>query len=253
MARRQIIAGNWKMYKTIPEAVAFVERLAPRASVSQAELYLAVPFTAISSAAQVALGSGLKIGAQNMHDAEEGAFTGEVAGRMLVDAGATFVLLGHSERRHLFGESNEVIRSKVARAFEVGLQPILCVGERLEERQAGRAQEVVAEQLTACLAGLRGKKKLAQLVVAYEPVWAIGTGETATPEQAEEMHRFCRSVVAERFGAEVAEGLPILYGGSVKPSNAAELLALDEIDGVLVGGASLDPDSFLAIVEAGVS
>lgn len=245
-----LIIGNWKMYKTIPEAIAFVTRLAPYVSGGQAEVGLAVPFTAISAAVEAAGESGLKIGAQNMHDAEEGAFTGEIAGQMVVDAGASFVLLGHSERRHIFGESDESIRKKVARAFEVGLRPVLCVGETLEERQAGSAEEVVARQLTEGLAGIRGKKKLSQLVVAYEPVWAIGTGETATPEVAQEMHTACRAVLGDRLGDELAEGLPILYGGSVKPSNAADLLARENIDGVLVGGASLDPDSFLAIVEA---
>lgn len=229
-----LIIGNWKMYKTIEEAIAFVERVAPRVGEGQ-EVGLAVPFTAIHPAVEAAKGSPLLIGGQNMHSAEEGAFTGEIAGRMLVDAGASFVLLGHSERRHIFGETDEMIHNKLKKAVEVGLRPVLCVGETLEQHRSGEAKEVIAHQLHAATEGVAD---LSSLVVAYEPVWAIGTGETATPEWAVEMHKRCHEVIHA----------PVLYGGSVKPSNAADLLARDEIDGVLVGGASLDPESFLEIV-----
>lgn len=250
MGRAIIIAGNWKMYKTIPEAIDFVAKLAPVASRRQAKVYLAVPFTAIRPSAELAGESGLVIGAQNMNDAEEGAFTGEIAARMLVDAGARFVLLGHSERRHLFGEEDGVINRKVQRALADGLQPILCVGETLEERQEGQAEAVVERQIVEGLRGIKGKKKLAQVVLAYEPVWAIGTGETATPEIAQEMHLHCREVVEKGWGTDMAENLSILYGGSVKPENAAELLGQPDIDGVLVGGASLHSEVFIKIVEA---
>jgi len=231
-----LIVGNWKMYKTIQEAVDFVHRVAPQIG-EGGEVGLAVPFTAIHPASQAASGTQLQIGAQNMHSAEEGAFTGEVAGRMLVEAGASFVLLGHSERRHIFGESDQMIHNKLKRALEVGLRPIVCVGETLEQHKAGDAKEVVQGQLRRAIEGI---DDLSNLAVAYEPVWAIGTGETATPEWAVEMHQALHEVVH----------LPVLYGGSVKPSNAADLLSRDEIDGVLVGGASLDPDSFLEIARS---
>lgn len=250
MGRATIIAGNWKMYKTIPEAIDFIKRLAPLVGDRQAKVYLAVPFTAIRPAVEAAGESGLVIGAQNMNDAEEGAFTGEIAARMLLDAGARFTLLGHSERRHIFGEKDDLINRKVHRALADGLQPILCVGETLEERRAGEAQEVVERQILEGLRRVKGKRKLATLVLAYEPVWAIGTGETATAEMAQEMHDHCRKVITKEWGAEVGEEMSILYGGSVKPENAGQLLQQPDVDGLLVGGASLHPELFIKIIEA---
>jgi triosephosphate isomerase (TIM) len=250
MGRATIIAGNWKMYKTIPEAIDFVKKLAPRVAGRQAKVYLAVPFTAIHPAVEAAEKSGLVIGAQNMNDAEEGAFTGEIAARMLLDVGARFTLLGHSERRHIFGEGDDLINRKVHRALTDGLQPILCIGETLEQRHAGEAKAVIERQILDGLRRVKGKRKLAELILAYEPVWAIGTGETATPEMAQEMHDHCRKVVAKEWGEEVAEELSILYGGSAKPENAAQLLKEPDIDGLLVGGASLHPDQFIKIIEA---
>jgi triosephosphate isomerase (TIM) len=238
MTRRHIVAGNWKMYKTASEAVEFVETLAGQLPEGQAEVWLAVPFTAIRETAAVA--GPIVVGAQNMNDATEGAFTGEIAGRMLIDAGARFVLIGHSERRHVFGESDAFINRKVKRAIADGLQPLLCVGETLDERKEGQTHEVLTEQLTAALEGV---ESLESVVLAYEPVWAIGTGHSATPEIAQEAHSFCRAFLSER-GVD----LPILYGGSVKPDNAATLMAQEDIDGVLVGGASLDPEQFLKII-----
>jgi triosephosphate isomerase (TIM) len=195
-----------------------------------------VPFTALSAAAEAAKGTSLRIGAQNMHEAKEGPFTGEISGAMLKEAGATFVLLGHSERRSHFGETDPKIHQKVLRALEVGLTPVLCVGETLAEREAGRTEEVLERQLKVALEGIRG-----DLMVAYEPVWAIGTGRSATPQMASEVHAFCR--------AHVGKKVPILYGGSVKEDNIAELISESEIDGVLVGNASLNSEKFSQMIK----
>ncbi len=244
MARPTIIAGNWKMYKTGDEAESFVKELV--AAINGADqVLLATPFTVISRAKSSAEGSAIRIGAQNMHDANDGAFTGEISAPMLQDIGAEFVLLGHSERRHVFGEDNAFINRKVVKAQEAEIQPVLCVGETIEQREAGEMKEVLKSQIEQ---GLAGVKELSDLVLAYEPVWAIGTGLTATPEQAEEAHAFCREVVASVWSQETAAGLPILYGGSVKPANAAELIGQKNIDGVLVGGASLEAATFAEIV-----
>lgn len=223
-----IVVGNWKMYKTVSESVEFVKTLAPLIEGSQAEVWLAVPYTAIAPTAEVA--EGIVIGAQNMNDATEGAFTGEIAARMLLDVGARFVVLGHSERRHVFGEGNDFIRRKLERALSSGLRPILCVGETLEEREAGQTEETISRQLK----GVSG-----DIVLAYEPVWAIGTDKAATPEMAQEVHSFCRTIL----------DVPILYGGSVKPENAEAIMAQSDIDGLLVGGASLDPKTFASIIK----
>ena len=249
MDRRTVIAGNWKMYKTVEEAVSFVQQFAPQVQNLDRDLYLAVPFTAIQPCVQAAQGGSVAIGAQNMNDASEGAFTGEIAGAMLRDVGASFVLLGHSERRHVFKEDNAFINRKVKRALEDGIQPVLCVGEKLEEREAGQTEAVLQEQLAGSLAEVSGEE-LSKMVLAYEPVWAIGTGKTATPEIAQEAHDMIRRYVTEIWGAEVAQGLRVLYGGSVKPANAGELMAKRDIDGVLVGGASLEADSFAQIASA---
>jgi len=236
-----IIAGNWKMHKTIEEAETFVRDLDVKFESTDPAIYIAPPFTAISAAAKIA--KHISIGAQNMSDASEGAFTGEIAGKMLIDAGATFVILGHSERRHVFQESNAFIQKKLLRAVDVGLQPILCVGETLKEREDGKAYDVIETQLRECLL----EEPIPNLIIAYEPVWAIGSGKTATPEQAEDMHQACRKCLQTLFKKEFAKTIPILYGGSVKPGNAKELLSKPNIDGVLVGGASLILDDFVAI------
>ncbi|MGE3954590.1 MAG: triose-phosphate isomerase [Parachlamydiales bacterium] len=243
--RETIIAGNWKMYKTVPEARAFLDELLPLVKGTQRTVVLAVPYTAIAPCAELAKGSGVAIGAQNMNDASEGAFTGEIAARMLVDAGATFVVLGHSERRHIFGESSAFVNKKVKQALKEGLRPIVCVGETLEERQGGRTEAVLERELLKSLAGVT-KKQLAKVIVAYEPVWAIGTGHTATPEMAEQVHTFLRKVLDEKW-SDSSGSVPILYGGSVKPDNAHQLLAAEDVDGLLVGGASLTAESFYQI------
>jgi triosephosphate isomerase len=253
-SRPLVIAGNWKMYKTIDEALRFVETLAPLITKSQATVYLAVPFTAIRPAASLVeeLGASITIGAQNMNDAAEGAFTGEIAARMLTEAGARFVILGHSERRHLFHESNDTINKKVKRALESALQPVLCIGETLEEREAGETEAVLREQLTGSLEGISAEE-LSKMIIAYEPVWAIGTGKVARPDDAQTAHAFVRGVIAQIWGEEAAERIVIQYGGSVKPENADELLEQPDVDGLLVGGASLSPDSFSQIINGIIS
>lgn len=245
--REVVIAGNWKMYKTIEEAVSFINKLIPLVSKPTPSVYLAVPFTAISAAAEAAKGSPIHIGAQNMHDAGEGAFTGEISGNMIADAGARFVILGHSERRHIFGETSEFINKKVKAALGLGIQPILCVGETLQEREDNKTVNVLQDQLEKSLSGV-SENDLRKLLIAYEPVWAIGTGRTATPEQAEEMHAFCRKFLGKKWGSDAAESVSLLYGGSVKPENTKALMEQKNIDGVLVGGASLAVDSFSKII-----
>lgn len=244
MQRRVIIAGNWKMYKTNDEAVQFVKELEPLVQDSIPAVYLAVPFTAIQAVSEAAKGSQLVVGGQNMNNALEGAFTGEISARMLLQAGARFVILGHSERRIYFNESNDFINKKLNRALKDGLQPILCVGESLEEREQGKTEEVLKKQLTECMASVPAN---AEFVLAYEPVWAIGTNQVASPEEAQKVHAFCRQVLRELWG-DMADQIRIIYGGSVKPDNAAELLEQPDVDGLLVGGASLKIESFSQIV-----
>lgn len=245
--RETIVAGNWKMHKTVDEAVSYVQQLIPLVKDVKVKVYLAVPYTMIQPCIEAATGSNIVIGAQNMHDASDGAFTGEVAGQMLMDVGAQFVLLGHSERRHVFGEDNSFINRKVKTALKLGLQPILCVGETLQQREDGQMESTLRAQIEENLSGVDGLKSL---ILAYEPVWAIGTGKTATPHQAEEAHTFCRGVVQELYGDGAADALTIQYGGSVKPENAKTLLDQKNIDGLLVGGASLTPETFSQIVNA---
>ncbi|WP_457568992.1 triose-phosphate isomerase [Desulfurobacterium sp.] len=247
--RRPLIAGNWKMNKTVSESVEFARNFVDAVSdVADRDILICPPFTSLQVLGQIFDGTNVKLGAQNMHFEEKGAFTGEISPLMLKDVGCTFVILGHSERRHIFGENNDFINKKVLSAVSHGLIPILCVGELLEEREAGRTFEVVGTQLEE---GLKGLSKEADFVVAYEPVWAIGTGKTATPELAEEVHRFLREKLAELFGKEKAESVRILYGGSVKPENVEGLMAMENIDGALVGGASLKVESFVKIVNFG--
>jgi triosephosphate isomerase len=245
--RTPYIAANWKMHKTVAEAAAFVDALLPRIAATQSDVVVCPPFTALTAVVERRYGTAVKVAAQNMHEEASGAFTGEVSASMLVELDVEAVVLGHSERRQYFDETDEALARKVPAALAAGLEPILCVGESEEARDAEQTKGVLERQLQADLAAVESVK-LADVVVAYEPIWAIGTGRTATPEQAQEACAFIRDVLRER-GA-VADAVRILYGGSVKPANAAELMAQPDIDGALVGGASLDPEEFAAIVEA---
>lgn len=248
--RRAIIAGNWKMHKTGPEAVQLAKELLNRVSdVSNIEIVVCPPFTALESVAWV-LGEGpVKIGAQNMHWADEGAYTGEVAAKMLLTIGCRYVILGHSERRAHFGESNSIVNKKLKAALATSLVPIVCVGEKLGEREKGQTEAVVQGHVVGAFEGL-SPADLQSVILAYEPVWAIGTGKTASPEQANEVHAFIRDLLKKSFGESLARDIRIQYGGSVKPENAASLLSQPEIDGALVGGASLDAESFSQIIKA---
>lgn len=250
-SRPVVITGNWKMYKTIEEACLFVKTLAPLIENSQARVYLAVPFTALFPIAQLVekLEVPLTIGAQNMHDAREGAFTGEIAGKMIKEAGGRFVILGHSERRHLFKETNDFINKKVKRALEEDLIPVVCIGETLEQRDKKLTESVLETQILESLKGLTVKDCL-KIILAYEPVWAVGTGVVATTQEAQKAHAFCRQIIAEKWEKKVADQIIIQYGGSVKPDNAAELLSGQDIDGLLVGGASLSAETFSQIANA---
>jgi triosephosphate isomerase len=247
---RRIVAGNWKMYKTRKEALSLVDALIAGSSRIPDGVELAVfpPFTALAEVAARCVATRIQVGAQNMHFAREGAYTGEVSARMLLDAGATSVLIGHSERRQHFGETDELLAHKTRAALESGLVPVFCLGETLDQREGGRTEEVLQRQLRDGLGGL-GASDLQILRIAYEPVWAIGTGRTATPEQAREAHVYLRGLLNGRWGEE-GNRVPLLYGGSVKPENARELMEQPEVNGVLVGGASLDPESFLRIAGA---
>jgi len=245
--RTPYLAANWKMHKTIAEAAAFVDALLPRIAATQHDVVICPPFLALSEVVERSRGSAVRVAAQNMHEAEFGAFTGEVSAPMLVEADVDAVVLGHSERRQHFNETDEALAAKVPAALAAGLEPILCVGESEEARDAEQTKAVLERQLQADLAQVEGAR-LAGVVIAYEPIWAIGTGRTATPEQAQEACAFIRDVVRERGAA--ADAVRILYGGSVKPANAAELMAQEDIDGALVGGASLDPEEFAAIIDA---
>lgn len=247
--RVPLIAGNWKMYKTAAEARDFIRQLK---TVLTAQLHVEVavcpPFTALSAAAVELAGSRIALGAQNMHWEEEGAYTGEVSPKMLKEVGCRYVILGHSERRQYFHETDQEINKKLKAALKWGLIPIVCVGEKLAEREAGNTIAVVNAQLEGSLAGLAAEE-LTRIVIAYEPVWAIGTGRTAQPEDAQQVNAFIRSVLTTRSGAAAAGAIRILYGGSVKPDNIASLMAQPDVDGALVGGASLRPDVFAAIVK----
>jgi triosephosphate isomerase len=248
MARKPIIAGNWKMHKTRQQAADLANALAASVGTYDAvEVVLCPPFTALETVAQAIRGTKISLGAQNCHWADQGAYTGEISPLMLVDVGCKYVIIGHSERRQYFAETDESINKKAQAAYRHGLIPIICVGETLEERQAGKTESVVTTQVRGCLQGLPAEK-VAESVIAYEPVWAIGTGQTATKEQAQEVHALIRKLVAEMFSTDVAEKVRIQYGGSVKPQNIRELMAQPDIDGALVGGASLEEDSFAAIV-----
>ncbi len=245
--RRTLIAGNWKMYKTVGEAVALVNDIKKGAAGAPSDILVAPPYTALASVVTAAKGSPVAVAAQNMHFEKEGAFTGEVAPGMLKDLGVTHVILGHSERRQYFAETDEGVAKKTKVALDNGLTPIACVGELLAEREAGKTMDVVGRQVDAILKALTADEAT-RIVVAYEPVWAIGTGKVATPEQAQEVHAFIRKRIAAVHGMKVADVLRVLYGGSVKPDNVKGLMALPDVDGALVGGASLKADSFLKLV-----
>ncbi len=245
--RHPIFAANWKMHKTVGEAAAFVERFLPRVEAARlVEIVLAVPFTALDRVKRSLEGSAVHLAAQNVHPEEQGAFTGEVSPGMLADLGCRYTIVGHSERRSLFAETDEFVARKAAALLERDILPIICVGESLEDRDAGRAFDVVATQLEGSLACVP-EELAGEIVLAYEPVWAIGTGRTATPEVAQETHAFIRERLSERFGA-AGERIRIQYGGSVKPENVYTLMQQPDIDGALVGGASLDPEAFARIV-----
>jgi triosephosphate isomerase (TIM) len=246
--RRPVIAGNWKMYKTIGEAVEFVKQLRPLVAKSDhCDVVVAPPFTALTAVAEAARGSNIAVSAQDCHWDREGAHTGDVSPWMVVDAGCTHVIIGHSERRQEHSETDEQVNRKLKAALAAGLVPIGCVGETLAEREAGKTRDVLHRQFRRGFSGLTAAE-FSRTIIAYEPVWAIGTGRTATPQMAAENHYCLRQLAAECFGDVVAGGLRILYGGSVKPDNAGGLMAQEEIDGALVGGASLKLDSFAAIV-----
>lgn len=250
MSRKYFIAGNWKMNKTAAEATALIDAIKAKVG-SQDKVDVAVcpPFTALDAAFKALAGSTIKLGAQNMHFEAHGAFTGEVAADMLKEFSCTYVILGHSERREYFKECNCLINKKVKAVLANGMKPILCVGEKLEEREAGKTLDIVSEQTVKGLEGI-SKEDAKNVVVAYEPVWAIGTGKTATPAMAQEVHAAIRKVLADAFGADVADSIQILYGGSMKPENADALLAEKDIDGGLIGGAALKADSFVALIES---
>jgi triosephosphate isomerase len=247
--RRPLIAGNWKMNKTVAEAEEFIQALLPSMSTAdRVDVAVCPPFLAVQAMADSTQGSRVQVYAQTMHHADSGAYTGEVSPSMLVEVGADGVILGHSERRELFGETDKALALKVPAALEAGLMPVLCVGETEDEREAGDTERKLRHQVQEDLARV-SEERLGEVVIAYEPIWAIGTGRVARPEQAQEAIAFIRALVADR-SREQASRTRVLYGGSVKPDNAGELLGLADVDGALVGGASLDPESFAAIVAA---
>lgn len=244
--RKNIVAGNWKMHKTQKESVALLEEISAKKSTLNAEIIVAPTFVNLAKAVEVTQGKGITVAAQNMHQAEGGAFTGEIAAAMLTDIGVHNVILGHSERRAYFHETDALLASKVDTALKHDMRIIFCFGEELKDRQNDNHFNVVENQLRDGLFHIK-KEDWANIVLAYEPVWAIGTGETASPEQAQEMHKFIRTLVEKVYGFDIADDLTILYGGSVKPENAKEIFSKPDVDGGLIGGAALKADDFLAI------
>ncbi|MCK5032664.1 MAG: triose-phosphate isomerase [Calditrichia bacterium] len=248
--RNIVIAGNWKMYKSNSEAKELVEELKNKTNdIIKTRMIVCPPYTALSIAAELVKGTNIQVGAQNMYWEQQGAFTGEISTEMIKSTGATFVLIGHSERRQFFGETDETVNKKLKAALQSGLNPIVCIGETLEERESGVTNDVVGKQVEKALADI-STESMKKVVLAYEPIWAIGTGKTATPEQAQDVHKFIRSVLYKLYSTEVGDEIVIQYGGSVKPENASELLSQPDIDGALVGGACLKADSFSAIINA---
>ncbi len=247
--RKTIIAGNWKMNGTIEETEELIRGLLEGDSRNErATVIVCPPFTSLQTASKLLAGSHIAVGGQDMSEHQKGAYTAEISARMLLTVGATYVILGHSERRQYHAESDSLVNAKARLALETGLTPIICIGETLEQREAGRTEEIVGTQVDGTLAGFSADD-VKRTVIAYEPVWAIGTGKTATPDMAEAVHRFVREKLAAAFD-DAAEQVPVLYGGSVKPDNAARLLAQPNIDGALIGGASLKADDFIAIIKA---
>lgn len=246
--RIPFIAGNWKMFKTKAEAIAFAEEFRELYKDTDVQTAICAPFTNLEALKEAFAGTEIKVGAQNVHFADEGAFTGEISVSMLEEIGVDFCIVGHSERRQYFGETDETVNKKLKKLFEGPIRPILCVGESLEERDADKAFDVVGGQIKADLEGIDAAD-VKKLVIAYEPIWAIGTGRTATPDQAEEMCAFIRKTLIELYGEEVSDEVIIQYGGSVKPANATEIMNMDEIDGALVGGSSLKPKDFMEIID----
>ncbi|MCY9692201.1 triose-phosphate isomerase [Paenibacillus alginolyticus] len=247
MSRKPIIAGNWKMFKTVSEAVSFVNEV-KGSTVEGVESVICSPFTNLPALVEAAKGTDVHVGAQNLHFEDNGAFTGEISGVMLKDLGVEYVIIGHSERRAYFAETDEIVNKKVVAAFKHGLTPILCVGEKLEEREAGQTKDVCKVQTEAAFAGLSAEQA-AQVVIAYEPIWAIGTGKSSTAEDAQDVIGYIRQLVSGLYGVSVADAVRIQYGGSVKPNNIAEYMAQPDIDGALVGGASLEPASYIQLVQ----
>ncbi|NTW60420.1 MAG: triose-phosphate isomerase [Nitrospirae bacterium] len=247
--RRPILAGNWKMNMTATQARELASKLVPLvSSIKDRDIVLGPPFTSLSAVAEMIKGSDIGLSAQNLHWEDKGAFTGEISAEMLLDLGCRYVIIGHSERRQYFGETDETVNRKAKQALRKGLLPILCVGETLAEREAGKLSDIIGRQVTGGLKDIAADD-MKKVVIAYEPVWAIGTGKTATPEQANEVHALIRQKVKALYSADIAEGLRIQYGGSVTPENISTLMAMPDIDGALVGGASLKPESFAALVK----
>jgi triosephosphate isomerase len=247
--RRPILAGNWKMNMTATQARDLASKLIPLvAGVKDRDIVLGPPFTALAAVGESIKGTNISLSAQNLHWEDKGAFTGEISAEMLLDLGCRYVIIGHSERRQYFGEADDTVNKKAKQALKKGLLPILCVGETLSEREAGKLHDIIGRQVTGGLKDISADD-MKKVVIAYEPVWAIGTGKTATPEQANEVHGLIRHKVKALYSADIAEGLRIQYGGSVTPENVSQLMAMPDIDGALVGGASLKPESFAALVK----
>lgn len=250
MKRRKVIAGNWKLHNTNSAAQQLANQIKIRSTeIKNTDIILCPPFTALTVVSEVVKGTSIAVGAQNIYWEKSGAFTGEINADMIKSTGARYVIIGHSERRQYFGETNETVNKKINSALESGLKAIVCVGEVLEERESGTTEKVIETQIGGALKGL-SKENMANIIIAYEPVWAIGTGKTATPDQAQEVHKQIRSLVSEQFGNSVGEAVRIQYGGSVKAENADELLCQPDIDGALVGGACLKADSFMPIIQS---
>ena len=249
--RRKLIAGNWKMNKDLNSSVELAKSISDGLNkdfLNKSDVLICPPFISVSKIYDLIKNTGIKLGAQNMYFKDDGAFTGEISATMLISAGCEFVILGHSERRQYFHETDHIINLKVKKALSAGLIPILCVGETLEQREEGIHEKVVDEQITFCLKEI-SKEDISKVIIAYEPVWAIGTGKTATPEQANQMHKKIRESISNIYGDDVAQNIRILYGGSVNDKNASELFSQSDINGGLIGGASLKPDQFLTIIE----
>lgn len=247
--RKPLMAGNWKMHKNIPEAIAMVKELKPMiADVKDVDVLICPVFTAVYPLANEVKGSNIHIGAQNVYWEPKGAFTGEIAVNMLADAGASFVIIGHSERRQYFCETDETVNKRTKATLDAGLIPIVCVGETLQERESDNTFKVIEKQVRDGIKNF-SKEEAGKIVIAYEPVWAIGTGKTASPQQAQEVHEFIRNIYSQMYGADIADKVRILYGGSVKPDNVSELMKQKDIDGGLVGGASLEASSFAKLVK----